>query len=107
MNRFSIVMTTCADEGDARPIIDALLQERLAACVQVVPIHSHYIWDGAVRHEGEVLLMIKGKTENYEAIERTILSLHGYEVPEIILVPIEGGDGRYLSWLADPQGRCE
>ena len=102
MDKFSIIMTTCRDAVSARPIIDALLGEGLAACIQVLPIQSHYVWDGEVQHEGEALLLIKGRADCYGEIEAAILRLHDYELPEIIQVPIEGGLGGYLSWLADP-----
>jgi len=103
MREFSIVMTTCGGAGEAWSIVDALLSGRLAACIQTMPIQSHYIWEGAVQHEGETLLFIKCKAENYAEIEKTILRLHSYGVPEIIQVPIEGGFDKYLSWLGDPE----
>ena len=103
VNGFSIVMTACADTEKAQKIINALLDARLAACIQAVPVQSHYIWDGAVRHEGEVLLLIKCSTENFKEIERAILLLHDYELPEIVQIPITDGFDRYLAWVADPK----
>jgi len=103
MDNFSVVITTCPGTDVAQPIIEALLQERLAACIQVIPsVMSHYIWDGAVQHDSEVLLIIKGMTENYKAIEDTIVRLHPYEVAEIIRLPIEAGLDKYLAWLTNP-----
>ena len=96
-------MTTCASEDKAKPVINALLEQRLAACVQTIPIKSSYIWEGAVQHEDEVLLLIKGKTEAFEDIRETILRLHDYDVPEIIQIPITGGHEPYLSWLENPK----
>ena len=95
-------MTACASTEKAQPVIDELLRRRLAACVQVLPVQSHYIWEGAVQHENEALLFIKCKTEDYEKIEETILRLHEYDLPEIVRVPITAGFDRYLSWVADP-----
>ncbi|MCL2111794.1 MAG: divalent-cation tolerance protein CutA [Clostridiales bacterium] len=103
MDGFSIVMTTCGSADKARQISSALLDGGLAACVQAMPIESHYIWEGEVQNDDEVLLMIKGKTENYEGIEAEILRLHDYDLPEIIRVPIEGGLAGYLAWLAAPK----
>ena len=103
MREFSIVMTTCGDADRARPITCALLEEGLAACVQVMPIQSHYIWEGAVQHEHEVLLLIKCRAENYKAIENVILRLHDYEVPEIVQIPITDGSRKYLDWVAEPK----
>ena len=65
---YSIVITTCANNEDAKPIIDALLSERLAACIQVIPIRSHYTWKGAVAQENEVQLLIKAKSSLYDNI---------------------------------------
>ena len=96
-------MTTYAEADKAKPVIDALLGERLAACIQVMPITSHYIWKGDVQHEDEVLLLIKCKSIDYKRIEEMILSLHDYEVPEIVQIPILDGNDRYLDWLADPK----
>ena len=103
MQEFAITMTTCAGADKARPIIDAILEARLAACVQAMPIQSHYFWDGAVQHEDETLLLIKSKTDNFEKIKETILSLHEYDLPEIIQVPITTGHPPYLAWLAEPE----
>ena len=103
MDGFSIVMTTCADADRAQPIIDALLKDGLAACVQVMPIKSHYIWQGAVQHEDEVLLFIKCVAANFKGIKDLVLSLHDYEVPEIIEVAITDGFEQYLGWVADPK----
>jgi len=102
-NDFSIILTTCADSDKAQPIINALLNEKLASCVQVMPINSHYIWEGAVQHEDEVLLIIKTRFDSFKRIEETILRLHDYEVPEIVQIPISDGHDHYLSWLADPK----
>ena len=103
MHEFAIVMTTCADSEKARPIIDALLEAQLAACVQAMPIQSHYLWNGATQHEEEVLLLIKGKADNFEKIKETILTLNEYDLPEIIQIPITTGLAPYLSWLSNPE----
>ena len=100
MKEYSVVMTTCPGVDEAQPIIDALLEGRLAACIQAMPVQSHYIWEGSVQHEGETLLFIKCRTEAYEEIEATVLRLHSYELPEIVRIPISGGLDRYLAWLA-------
>jgi periplasmic divalent cation tolerance protein len=97
--RYAIVMTACASRKDARTLSTALLDARLAACVQMLPMESAYIWDGAVQNDEEVLLLIKGRAADFEAIEALILKLHPYELPEIIQVPISNGFKRYLAWL--------
>jgi len=99
---YSIIMTTVADIADARLIIDALLTERLASGIQVLPIDSFYIWKGERREETERLLLIKCPSARFDAVKKLILGLHKYELPEIIQVPITGGLDRYLGWLDDP-----
>ena len=103
MQEFSVLMTTCGNADRARPIIDVLLEERLAACVQLMPVQSHYIWENVVQHDDEVLLFIKCRTENYKAIEDVILRLHDYALPEIVQVPITDGFDKYLAWVRNPR----
>jgi periplasmic divalent cation tolerance protein len=95
-------MTACANSDDAKPIIEGLLEKRLAACVQALPIDSHYIWKGKVENASEVLLLIKCKTSNFAAIKDEILRLHPYELPEIVQIPIADGLDRYLAWIGEP-----
>jgi periplasmic divalent cation tolerance protein len=101
-NEYSIVLTTCGARKDAQPVIDALIAARLTPCVQTMSINSTYVWEGELRNEDEVLLLIKSKTTDFEEIKRTILKLHPYELPEIVRVPIADGFDRYLSWIDNP-----
>jgi periplasmic divalent cation tolerance protein len=101
-SRHAIVLTSCANSADARALSRALLDARLAACVQMLPITSAYIWNGTVHDEDEVLLLIKGRTADFKAIEASILELHSYELPEIVQIPLIDGLDRYLAWLDDP-----
>jgi periplasmic divalent cation tolerance protein len=96
---YCIVLTTYADENNGRQIIDALLAERLAACVQVMPIRSYYPWQGKVNRDDEQLMLIKTKYSLYPQVEATILAHHTYETPEILQVPVSGGFSGYLQWL--------
>ena len=98
-SEFSIVMTTTGSPELSDALARALLEEKLAACVQIMPIASHYVWDGAVRRDAEQLMFIKSKTEDYAAIAACIRRLHDYETPEIIQVDIADGDGAYLDWI--------
>ena len=97
--KYCLVLTTCADEENGGEIIDALLSQRLAACVQVMPIQSYYHWQGEIAHDKEQLLLIKTKTALYPRVEETILAHHAYELPEVIQVPIATGFSGYLNWL--------
>ncbi len=96
---YAVVSTTVASVADGRALAKKVLGERLAACVQMVPINSLYTWKGAVADESEVLLLLKTRAELYEELERAILSLHKYETPEIVMVPVSRGLPDYLAWI--------
>lgn len=98
-DKYCLVITTYADEENGKKIIDALLSERLAACIQMMPIRSFYHWQGKIADDQEKLLLIKSKASLYSEIEATILRHHAYETPEIIQVPIDAGFTGYLHWL--------
>jgi periplasmic divalent cation tolerance protein len=94
------VSTTLDSEPRARELATRLVEERLAACVQVIgPLTSVYRWEGAVTESGEWLLLIKtGEGALHRLIER-IRTLHPYQVPEIIATPVVAGDEDYLAWV--------
>lgn len=95
-----IVMTTYADEENGRKIIEALLAERLAACVQVMPMQSCYRWQGRMNCAEEKLVLIKTKRALFAQVRESILANHAYEMPEIVQVPIQDGSAPYLNWIA-------
>ena len=100
MRDFIQVTTTASTKDQAAKIATALLERRLAACVQVVgPIESHYWWNGKIEQSNEWLCIIKTIRERYPAVESTIRTNHSYEIPEIVACPIEGGSEPYLEWL--------
>lgn len=96
---FCIILTTYADVNEANIIIDKLLNEKLAACIQTINIGSHYSWNNQICHDKEILLLIKTSWEKYDQVKNTIKSCHSYEVPEIIAVNIEEGYKPYLDWI--------
>ena len=100
-SEYCIIMTTFSDDDTGEKIIEGLIEQRLAACVQEFHIHSHYRWKGNVHKEGETLLFIKTKTALYAKVEAFIKANHSYEVPEIIQVPIRTGLPAYLQWIDD------
>jgi periplasmic divalent cation tolerance protein len=104
MEGFIQVTTTTEKREDAERIARALVEDRLAACVQILgPVTSIYRWKGKIETTREWLCLIKSREENYGAIEQAILSLHPYETPEIIAVPLVSGSSGYLDWLrAEP-----
>ena len=95
-----VVLTTCPDEAAAARIGRDLVESGLAACVsRVGPVQSIYRWQGALQDEPEVLLVIKTVTTRYSELEMRLKSLHPYEVPEIIALPVTRGSAAYLAWL--------
>ena len=100
-----VVLTTCPDDAAAARIARELVESGLAACVsRVGPVHSTYRWQGAIREEPEALLLIKTVTTRYPELEMRLKSLHPYEVPEIIALPVAAGSAAYLSWLQGAVG---
>ena len=101
---FQIVLTTCPDKVSAERIAHALVEEGLAACVNVLPpMHSIYRWKGKIEQATEQLLVIKSTVARFPAIRKRIQALHPYELPEIIAVPIADGLPGYLAWLSHPE----
>lgn len=95
-----LVLTTCPGSITAKKIANDLVAEKLAACVQVIPgIQSFFRWVGKVDNSEEILLIIKTTRDRYQALEDRITSLHPYELPEIITLPINGGLAGYLAWI--------
>jgi periplasmic divalent cation tolerance protein len=99
MSPFCIVQTTVDDEALGAAIARALLAQKLAACVQITPIRSQYVWRGEMTEAAEWRLDIKGRASDYPAIAAAIRALHSYEIPEILCLPILTGDAAYLGWL--------
>ena len=94
-----IVMTTCPSDEQAARLARALVEKKLAACVQASHITSTYRWQGAVETAPEVRLLIKAKAADYEAIAALIAALHSYENPEVLAIPVTAGAQLYLDWL--------
>lgn len=96
---------TCPDAGTARAIAQALVAERLAACVNSLPgVSSTYRWQGAVTTDDEHLLLIKTTAARLDALRQRLLCLHPYELPELIAVPVEQGHAPYLAWVREAVG---
>jgi periplasmic divalent cation tolerance protein len=94
------VYTTTETEAQAESIASALVDRRLAACVQVQgPIRSTYRWQEEVEHAKEWLCAVKTRREAYARVEAAIRSLHSYDEPEIIAIPVVAGSAGYLAWL--------
>jgi len=97
-----IVLITAATKDEANRIARSLVEDRLAACVNIVHgVQSIFYWEGAIRDEQETLLIAKSRAQHMEKIIERVKSLHSYEVPEIIALPIVAGSRRYLDWVQE------
>src|SRR5258706_103467 len=102
MQEFIIVYVTTGSAAESEQIARALVEERLAACVnRTAPIQSVYRWQGKVEQSQEELLIIKSRRELYPALERRVRALHSYAVPEILALPVLEGSAEYLRWLRE------
>lgn len=97
-----VVLVTAPSVEEGHTIARTLVGERLAACVNVLPgVQSVFFWEGQVQEEAEALLVIKTRRESYAALQRRILELHAYSVPEILALPVETGSPAYLAWVGE------
>lgn len=98
-----VVLCTCPDGETAVQLARGLVEQRLAACVNVIDsVRSIYRWRGETTEDSEVLLVIKAPAAHYERLEQAIVASHPYELPEIIAVPIKRGFEQYLQWINEP-----
>src|ERR1035437_464748 len=97
-----LVITNLPDAASAQALASSLIEQRLAACVNILaPCRSVYRWQGKIEAAEEVPLLIKTTAERYAALELAIRAQHPYELPEIVAVPLSGGLPAYLSWVAE------
>lgn len=100
-----LILTTTPSQLEARHLAERLVEERLAACVQVLPkMLSFYFWEGKVQHDDEFLLLIKTSDEKYSQIEEFIKTNQSYSTPEIVAIKAENVEENYLKWLEDYLG---
>ena len=100
----SMIITTCADRESAKMIAKLLVEKRLAACVQMIPIDSVYMWQGELCNDSETALFVKSKTALFDEISAAIKESHAYEIPEVIQIPITNGLPEYLQWINEGLG---
>ena len=97
-----IVLTTAGSADEAHKIANALVDRKLAACVNIVPqIESVYRWKGNVERAQEWLLVIKTQASAFAGVRAAIQALHSYEMPEVIMLEVSEGDPQYLGWIAE------
>ena len=100
-NEYSISISTFHDKETAKQAAKMLVEQRLAACVQMFPIESVYLWKGEICEDDEIMLFIKSRTELFDKIAAAIKETHPYEVPEIMRIPITDGLPEYLKWIGE------
>ena len=97
---YRIVLCTCPDDGSAADLARRLVENRLAACVNVLPgLTSVYGWQGQIETDREALLVVKTRADRFDDLAACIRRHHPYELPEIVAVPIEQGSSTYLQWI--------
>jgi len=95
-----VVFVTAGSQEEAQSIADTLLERRKAACVNIVPgVRSHFRWEGKLETDQEVLLIIKTRASLVDELVDLVKSIHSYEVPEVIALPVVGGNQDYLEWV--------
>ena len=97
-----VVLTTTPDIWEAESLAEKIVNEKLAACVQILPqMTSYYFWEGKVQKEGEHLLLIKTLRKKYDELEKFILANHSYDVPEIVALDAERISDSYFAWMKE------
>ena len=104
--RVLIVLVTASSHREASSIAKAVVEEKLAACVNMVPgVTSIFRWKGRVQRSREVLLIMKTTVRRYSALEQRICSLHSYQVPEVLALRVEQGSKQYIGWVQQEAAR--
>ena len=97
---FVLVLTTLPVDGDAEAFARTLIDERLAACVNILPpMQSIYRWEGTIEQAEERQLLMKTAADRVEELKQRFVTLHPYEVPELLVIPVADGDEDYLGWI--------
>ncbi|QNI33850.1 divalent-cation tolerance protein CutA [Alloacidobacterium dinghuense] len=100
MEPYRVVLTTVSSAEEAKRIAHSLVEERLAACVNITgDAESVYRWEGKVENAEEILLLIKTRVEKIKALEEAVRRLHSYDVPEFVILKVDGGSPAYLKWM--------
>lgn len=104
---YIIVLVTCANRKEAQRIARQLIESRLAACVNIIDkIASLFRWEAKMDSANEILLLIKSRKIKLAKIIKLVKSMHSYQVPEIIAIPIVGGEKKYLRWIDESVRRA-
>src|SRR5258708_26318249 len=95
-----MLLTAASSREEAQNIAHLLIDEKLAACVQLLPVESFYSWEGKTQNAAEILLLVKTRTASFEQAIARIKAVHSYTVPEIVALPFAEGFPGYFDWLA-------
>lgn len=98
LTEFCLVQTTIDDFLRAEELAEALIEQKLAACVQIDPVTSYFVWNDSLSREKEFRLSIKARSADFPPLSAAIRALHSYQTPEIIALPILDGDAKFLEW---------
>ena len=96
---YGLLMTTTFTRDEAVKIAKLLIDEKLGACVQLLPIESFYFWQGETQNEAEFLMLVKTRTGLFDKAIARIKEIHTYTVPEIVTLPFSAGFGEYFAWI--------
>src|SRR5215469_4567046 len=99
-----VLLTTTPTREEAARIANLLIDEKLGACVQLLPIESFYFWQGRTQNEAEFLLLVKTRTSLFDKAIARIKEIHSYTVPEIVALPFSAGFAGYLHWIDEVTG---
>ena len=100
MSQYALVLITTPDEEMATEIARALVENQLAACVSIIPqVRSIYRWEGEIYDDNEVQMIVKTSIDLFDQIQKFVNKIHSYDVPELLLLPIEDGSQDYLQWI--------
>jgi periplasmic divalent cation tolerance protein len=107
MTEHGLVLVTCGEVGEARRIARRLVEARLAAGVQILPIESIYTWQSDVVEDNEWLLIVKTRTDRLAAIETEVSEMHSYQVPPVVMIEMAAASRSYLEWIDQSLGLIE
>ncbi|HKU63804.1 MAG TPA: divalent-cation tolerance protein CutA [Rhizomicrobium sp.] len=98
---YGVLLTTTPNREEAHRIAKLLIDEKLAACVQLLPIESFYVWQGKTQNEAEILLLVKTRSPLFDAAIARIKAVHSYTVPQIVAIPFTAGFSGYFDWIGE------
>ncbi len=98
-DEYTLILTNTRDKREADLMIETLFEKRLCACVQTNNVYSHYFWKGKIMHDNEIRLLIKTKKSLFKQCDELIRSIHSYDIPEIVEIPITDGSQDFLNWV--------